>query len=149
MPLAACKSFHFFPFASEYSSHLSAASSSSSLWDYTLLHPIPPAMCYCHITATSESYSTRRSSCKSEIIRFSVWKTALLLQKWGFVCERSNTSPLPLRGEDVTHPTAQYGVSQWVNQCESKWSVWVYMKERGKGRGGHESSIWAVHCHLL
>lgn len=74
MALTTCKSFHFSPFTSEYNSDLSVASSSSSLWDYTLLQPISPAMCYCHIQATSGSYSTLQSSRKLEIIGFFVGK---------------------------------------------------------------------------
>lgn len=146
MALTTCKSFHFSPFTSEYNSDLSVASSSSSLWDYTLLQPISPAMCYCHIQATSGSYSTLQSSRKLEIIGFSVGKLQHSCRS-GALCASAATlhhSPV-WRRYDSSHGTI---VFVWMGK--RVW-VWAYGRAWKKEvtRGKNESRIWAVHCHLL
>ena len=145
------------------SSHVSAASSSSSLWDLTLIKPIPPAVCYCPICLISESFSTLTAVVSGGSHRFSVWCYSLLLElrlsdkdfvsvslfSAASVWEQSAAQHLItlLCGEDVSHTTAQWCVSEWVDECESRCRVWVWKKQIKWKK--YMSSTWSCALALV
>lgn len=127
--------FHFSSRFLSKNSHPSAASSSSSLWDYTLLQPVPPALCFCHFRATSESCFDSKKQ---------------LLSLWVFLCGDCSalvevgllfliTSSPARRRCDSSRGTMVYvWVSRWVWVTVKWMSVHRGKKKRDKG-GKNES----------
>lgn len=108
----------------------------SSLWDYTLLQHVPPAICPFRLTP--ESFSALKNSRKFEITRFfSAWQRrrsrTSQARRWR-LCLRAWHLITLLRGGDVSHPA-----TQWYCVWMSRWA-WVTVKcmsvrEKEKDKG--------------
>lgn len=125
MPLTTCKSFYFSPFTSEYHSDLSVASSSSSLWDYTLLQPVPPAMCYCHIRKHQEVIPLFRASVSWRSQDFLLGNCGALAEVGPFLRALQHfTTPLCGDRYDSSQGTIVFvwmGKRVWVKAYECEW----------------------------